>query len=66
MFKECVDLALRDVVSGHKGGGVGLGDLGSLFQPQLFCDYVKDERDNCNRSFLNSTVGKYIIFLIYL
>ena len=35
VFKSCVDVALRDVVSGHGGGGlvVGLGDLRGLFQP---------------------------------
>ena len=34
VFKKCVDVALRDVVSGHGGGGlmVGLGDLRGLFQ----------------------------------
>jgi len=31
-----VDVALRDVVSGHGGGGlvVGLDDLSGLFQPE--------------------------------
>ena len=40
MFKNRVDVALRDVVSGHGGDGlmVGLGDLRGLFQPQWFCD----------------------------
>ena len=35
VFKNCVDVALRDVVSGHGEGGllVGLGGLGGLFQP---------------------------------
>ena len=35
MFKNCVDVALRDVVSGHGGDRlmVGLGDLSGLFQP---------------------------------
>mgnify|MGYP001864492600 CR=1 FL=1 len=35
VFRSCGDVALRDVVSGHGGGGllVGLGDLGGLFQP---------------------------------
>ena len=35
VFKCRVDVALRDVVSGHGGGGlmVGLGDLRGLFQP---------------------------------
>ena len=35
VFKSRVDVALRDVVSGHGGGGltVGLGDLRGLFQP---------------------------------
>jgi len=36
VFKSCVDVALRDVGSGHGGGGLmaGLGDLKGLFQPQ--------------------------------
>ena len=35
VFKNRVDVALRDVVSGHGRGGllVGLSDLRSLFQP---------------------------------
>ena len=35
VFKKRVDVALRDVVSGHGGSGltVGLGDLRGLFQP---------------------------------
>ena len=35
VFKSRVDVALRDVVSGHGGGGltVGLEDLRGLFQP---------------------------------
>jgi len=35
MFKNRVDVALRDVVSGHGGDGlvVGQGDLRGLFQP---------------------------------
>ena len=35
VFKNHVDMALRDVVSGHGGGGlvVGLDDLRGLFQP---------------------------------
>jgi len=34
VFKNCVDVALRDVVSGHGGDGllVGLGDPRSVFQ----------------------------------
>ena len=34
VFKNHVDMALRDVVSGHGGGGlvVGLDDLRGLFQ----------------------------------
>ena len=34
------DVALRDVVSGHGGGGltVGFGDLRGFFQPSWFCD----------------------------
>ena len=34
VFKSCVDVAPRDVVSRHGGGGlmVGLGDLSGLFQ----------------------------------
>jgi len=33
VLKNCGDVALRDVVSGHGGDGlvVGLGDLGGLF-----------------------------------
>lgn len=33
MIRSCVDVALRDVISGHGGGGlvVGLGDLRGLF-----------------------------------
>ena len=35
VFKNRVDVALRDVVSGHGGGGlmVGLDDHSGLFQP---------------------------------
>jgi len=35
MFKNCVDVALRDAVSGHGGGGFvfGLDDLRGLSQP---------------------------------
>ncbi len=35
VFKNCGDVALRDVVSGHGGDGlmVGLDDLSGLFQP---------------------------------
>ena len=35
LFQNRVDVALRDAVSGHGGGGlmVGLGDLRDLFQP---------------------------------
>ena len=35
VFKNHGHLALREVVSGHSGGGVGdgLGDLRGLFQP---------------------------------
>jgi len=34
-FKNCVDVALRDEVSGHGGGGlmVELGDLSCILQP---------------------------------
>jgi len=34
VFQNCVDVALRDVVSEHGGDGlmVGLGDLSGLFQ----------------------------------
>ena len=34
-FKKCVDVALRNVVSGHGGDGlaVGLDVLSGLFQP---------------------------------
>ena len=33
--QNCVDVALRDMNSGHGGGGlmVGIGDLCGLFQP---------------------------------
>jgi len=32
--EKCVDVALRDMVSGHGGDGsiIGLGELGDLFQ----------------------------------
>ena len=35
VLREHVDVALRDVVSGHGGDGLmtGLGDLSGLFQP---------------------------------
>ena len=35
VFKNCGNVALRDVVSGHGGGGltVGVDDLSGLFQP---------------------------------
>ena len=35
VFKKHVDVALRDMVSGHGGDGlmVGLGDINGLFQP---------------------------------
>jgi len=35
VVKNCTDVALRDTVSGHGGGGlvVGHDDLGDLFQP---------------------------------
>ena len=34
MFKNCVDVALRDMGSGCGGGGLLVGlDLGGLFQP---------------------------------
>ena len=35
VFQSCVDVALRDMASGHGGDGlaVGLGDLRALFQP---------------------------------
>ena len=35
VFKKTVDVALRDVVTGHGGDGwmVGLGTLSGLFQP---------------------------------
>ena len=37
MFQNCVDVALRDVVSGHGGElVVGLGDPGGLFQHLCF------------------------------
>ena len=36
LFRNRVDVALRDVVSGHGGDGsvVGLGSLRGLFQPK--------------------------------
>jgi len=35
VLKNCVDVALRDMASGHGGDGlaVGLDDLNDLFQP---------------------------------
>jgi len=38
VFKSRVDVALRDMVSGHGGGGltVGLDDLSGLFQLMIF------------------------------
>ena len=35
VFKNCVDVALRDMASGHGGGAptVGLDNLSDLFQP---------------------------------
>ena len=35
VFKKCVDVALRDMVSGRGGGGlmVGVDGLRGLFQP---------------------------------
>ena len=35
LFRNCGDVALRAVVSGHGGGGLvdGLGDLRGFFQP---------------------------------
>jgi len=35
VFKKCVDVVLRDTVSGHGGDGlvIGLNDLRGLFQP---------------------------------
>ena len=35
VFQSCVDVALRDMASGHGGDGlaVGLDDLNDLFQP---------------------------------
>ena len=32
VFRNCVDVALRDVVSGHDGLMVGQDDFSSLFQ----------------------------------
>ena len=32
-FKNCGDVAMKDVGSGHGGGWVGLDDLSGLFQP---------------------------------
>ena len=34
-FQNCGDVALRDVVSGHGGGGLAVGsaDLRAIFQP---------------------------------
>lgn len=32
--QNCGDVALRAMVSGQGGGGVGLGDLKGLFQPE--------------------------------
>ena len=38
VFKSRVDVAMRDMVSGHGGGGstVGLDDLSGLFQLMIF------------------------------
>ena len=38
VFQNCMDVTLRDVVSGHGGPGmvVELGDLSGLFQPLEF------------------------------
>lgn len=42
VVEYCVDVALRDTVSGHGGDvlGVGLRDLRGHFQPSWFCDSV--------------------------
>ena len=47
VLKSCVDVALRDVGSGHGGGGltVGLDDLRGLFQPILFNHSVQPGLD---------------------
>ena len=34
VFQSHGDVALMEVGSGHGGGGLGLGDLGSLLQPE--------------------------------
>ena len=38
VFRNCIDVALRDMVSGHDGLMVGLDDLSGLFQPHWFYD----------------------------
>ena len=42
VFKKCVDVALRGMVSGHGGDEsmVGLDDLSGHFQPSGFYDYL--------------------------
>jgi len=41
-FKECVDVAQRDVVSGHRGDEVtvGLDDLSGLFQTLIILGFL--------------------------
>ena len=36
VFKNRMDVALRAVVSGRGGGGLAVGDLRGLFQPDIF------------------------------
>ena len=42
VFKNCRDVALRDVVSGHGGDGLGLDldGLSGLFQPKQCYDSI--------------------------
>jgi len=49
VFKECVYVALRDVVSGHGEGGLGLdvGILSGPFQPQHYDSVIRYEKPSC-------------------
>ena len=47
VFKNCVDVALRDMVSGHGGDGLMVepDDLCDLFQSLHFCDSTNPGQD---------------------